>query len=117
MCTPSLIITIYPLNPYTHSSSSANPPRVYLPPAQSSPPWPQRLAQDVNLSDTAFLVPYWHHKLNKGSISGYQASARGRVSKVRLNGNHIFRSHQAVTLLKRELTASDIHDAHTGDPA
>jgi PhzF family phenazine biosynthesis protein len=45
------------------------------------------------------LAPYWAAKLGKTSMTGYQASARGGVVRVRLEGERVFLSGQAVTVL------------------
>jgi len=52
------------------------------------------------------LAPYWCHKLGKQSLTGYQASARGGIVRVRLDGSGRVRlAGQAVTVLRGELTA------------
>ncbi|GAC1653951.1 MAG: PhzF family phenazine biosynthesis protein [Ktedonobacteraceae bacterium] len=49
------------------------------------------------------LAPYWSKKLGKNTMVGYQASARGGVVRVRLNGERVLLSGQAVTVLRGEL--------------
>src|SRR5579863_1524382 len=49
------------------------------------------------------LTPFWSKKLNKAEMIGFQASARGGVVKVRLEGDRVFMSGQAVTVLRGEL--------------
>ena len=53
------------------------------------------------------LAPYWCDKLGKKSLTGYQASVRGGIVRVRLeNGDQRVRlGGQAVTVLRGELTA------------
>src|SRR2546427_122770 len=52
------------------------------------------------------LAPYWCDKLGKQSLTGYQASARGGIVRVRLDGSGRVRlAGQAVTVLRGELTA------------
>jgi PhzF family phenazine biosynthesis protein len=49
------------------------------------------------------LTPFWSTKLNKTEMIGYQASARGGVVKVRLEGDRVYMSGQAVTVLRGDL--------------
>ncbi|HEX4133987.1 MAG TPA: PhzF family phenazine biosynthesis protein [Bryobacteraceae bacterium] len=49
------------------------------------------------------LAPYWSSKLGKAEMVGYQASARGGVVKVRMEGDRVYMSGQAVTVLRGEL--------------
>jgi len=51
------------------------------------------------------LTPYWAEKLGKTEMVGYQASPRGGVVRVRLAGERVYLSGQAVTVLRGELTA------------
>ncbi len=53
------------------------------------------------------LAPYWCDKLGKQSLTGYQASARGGIVRVRLEaeGQRVRLAGQAVTVLRGELTA------------
>ncbi len=46
------------------------------------------------------LAPYWSAKLGKTEMTGYQASARGGVVRVRLEGDRVALSGQAVTLIQ-----------------
>jgi len=48
------------------------------------------------------LAPYWGERLGKTEMRAYQASARGGVVGVRLNGERVGISGQAVTTLRRE---------------
>lgn len=50
------------------------------------------------------LAPYWGARLGKTEMTGYQASARGGVVKVRLAGDRVILSGQAVTILRGQLT-------------
>jgi len=50
------------------------------------------------------LTPYWAKKLGKTEMVGYQASARGGVVRVRLAGDRVYLSGQAVTVLRGELS-------------
>jgi predicted PhzF superfamily epimerase YddE/YHI9 len=49
------------------------------------------------------LVPYWSEKLGKMVLRAYQASARGGVLRLRLDGERVKIGGQAVTVLKGEL--------------
>jgi PhzF family phenazine biosynthesis protein len=49
------------------------------------------------------LAPYWGPKLKKSEMVGFQASERGGVVKVRLNGDRVYLSGQAVTVLRGDL--------------
>jgi len=49
------------------------------------------------------LTPFWSKRLNKAEMIGFQASARGGVVKVRLEGDRVYMSGQAVTVLRGEL--------------
>lgn len=49
------------------------------------------------------LAPYWSKKLGKTAMTGYQASARGGVVRVRVNGGRVYIGGQAVTVLRGEL--------------
>jgi PhzF family phenazine biosynthesis protein len=51
------------------------------------------------------LAPFWGERLNKTEMTGYQASERGGVVKVRLEGERVILSGQAVTVLRGELLA------------
>ena len=51
------------------------------------------------------LAPFWAARLGKTSMTGYQASARGGVVKVRVEGDRVVLIGQAVTVLRGELTA------------
>jgi len=44
------------------------------------------------------LAPYWQQRLHKDHLIGYQASARGGVVKVRVSGERVYISGQAVTV-------------------
>ncbi|MDP7051204.1 MAG: PhzF family phenazine biosynthesis protein [Verrucomicrobiota bacterium] len=49
------------------------------------------------------LAPYWAEKLGKNEMMAYQASPRGGVVKMQLEGNRILLRGQAVTVLRGEL--------------
>lgn len=49
------------------------------------------------------LAPYWASKLGKSEMVGYQASPRGGVVKVRVEGSRVKLIGQAVTVLTGEL--------------
>ena len=49
------------------------------------------------------LGPFWGQRLGKQEMVGYQASARGGVVRVRVNGDRVHLGGQAVTILRGEL--------------
>ncbi|MEP6713999.1 MAG: PhzF family phenazine biosynthesis protein [Terriglobia bacterium] len=49
------------------------------------------------------LGPFWGARLGKTEMTGFQASARGGVVKVRLDGDRVMLAGQAVTVLRGEL--------------
>lgn len=51
------------------------------------------------------LAPYWARLLGKTEMTGFQASARGGLVKVRLENDRVFLSGQAVTVLRGEILA------------
>jgi PhzF family phenazine biosynthesis protein len=51
------------------------------------------------------LGPYWGAKLGKTEMTAFQASARGGVVRVRLNGERVMLSGQAVTVMQANLLA------------
>ena len=50
------------------------------------------------------MGPYWQSRLDKNEFVAYQASARGGVVKVRVDGDRTYLAGQAVTVLRGELT-------------
>ncbi|MDE3195404.1 MAG: PhzF family phenazine biosynthesis protein [Acidobacteriota bacterium] len=51
------------------------------------------------------LAPFWAARLGKREMTGYQASARGGVVRVRLEGDRVVLIGQAVTVLRGEFLA------------
>lgn len=53
------------------------------------------------------LAPYWHKKLGKKEMVGFQASRRGGVVRVRVSddGNRVFLGGRAVTVVRGKLDA------------
>lgn len=51
------------------------------------------------------LGPYWMNRLGKREFNAYQASARGGIVKVKIEGNRVILGGQAVTVLKGNLIA------------
>jgi PhzF family phenazine biosynthesis protein len=49
------------------------------------------------------LAPYWSKRLYKSEMVAYQASARGGVLRVRINGDRVKIAGQAVTVMHGEL--------------
>lgn len=50
------------------------------------------------------LAPYWQPRLNKSEMTGYQASARGGIVQVRIEGERVKLGGHAVTVLRGELS-------------
>ncbi len=51
------------------------------------------------------LAPFWASRLDKTEMTAYQASARGGIVKVRVDGDRVALMGQAVTVLSGELLA------------
>ena len=51
------------------------------------------------------LAPFWSERLHRTAMTGYQASARGGVVRVRCAGDRVVLGGQAVTVLRGELVA------------
>jgi len=51
------------------------------------------------------LAPFWSERLHRAEMTGYQASARGGVVRVRCAGDRVVLGGQAVTVLRGELVA------------
>jgi PhzF family phenazine biosynthesis protein len=49
------------------------------------------------------LGPYWSERLGKSDMTAFQASARGGIVRVRVNGDRVLLGGQAVTVMKGEL--------------
>jgi predicted PhzF superfamily epimerase YddE/YHI9 len=49
------------------------------------------------------LAPYWASKLNKREFIAYQASERGGILKISLEGDRVMLKGQAVTIFSGEL--------------
>jgi len=49
------------------------------------------------------LAPYWQKKIKKDKLTGYQASQRGGIVKVRVAGDRVILGGKAITILKGEL--------------
>ena len=50
------------------------------------------------------LAPYWQTRLHKSEMTGYQASARGGIVQVRIEGERVKLGGQVVTVLRGELS-------------
>jgi PhzF family phenazine biosynthesis protein len=59
----------------------------------------------VTGSAHCYLATYWGERMGKTELIGYQASARGGIVKVRVNGDRVILSGQAVTVLTGALLA------------
>jgi predicted PhzF superfamily epimerase YddE/YHI9 len=49
------------------------------------------------------LAPYWGNKLGRTSMLAYQASRRGGVVQLRLDGDRVFLTGSAVITMRGEL--------------
>ena len=49
------------------------------------------------------LAPYWSKRLHKNEMVAFQASPRGGVLRVRINGDRVKIAGQAVTVMRGEL--------------
>jgi predicted PhzF superfamily epimerase YddE/YHI9 len=49
------------------------------------------------------LAPFWAERLGRGELTGYQASPRGGVVRVRLAGDRVLLGGNAVTVVRGEL--------------
>jgi PhzF family phenazine biosynthesis protein len=52
------------------------------------------------------LAPYWAERLGKDEMTGYQASARGGIVRVRLAGDRVKLGGQAVTVIRGEIVGA-----------
>jgi PhzF family phenazine biosynthesis protein len=59
----------------------------------------------VTGSSHCVLTPYWSKRLRKASLTAYQASARGGVLKVSLEGDRVRIAGRAVTVIRGTLEA------------
>ncbi len=66
-------------------------------------PWVGINEDPVTGSAHTILGPYWGEKLEKSELTARQVSARGGLLRVRLAGERVFISGQAVTVFKGEL--------------
>ncbi|MDA7980648.1 MAG: PhzF family phenazine biosynthesis protein [Pirellulales bacterium] len=53
------------------------------------------------------LAPYWSEKLGKNELVGYQASARGGIVRVRLEGSRCVLGGSAITMLRGDFNLPD----------
>jgi predicted PhzF superfamily epimerase YddE/YHI9 len=51
------------------------------------------------------LAPFWAARLGLDELTGYQASRRGGVVRVRAAGDRVILSGQAVTVMRGELVS------------
>ena len=59
----------------------------------------------VTGSSHCVLVPFWARRLGKVSMTAYQASARGGVLELRLDGDRVRIAGRAVTVIRGEIVA------------
>src|SRR5439155_26754605 len=53
------------------------------------------------------LASFWSERMHRPELTGYQASARGGVVRVRLAGDRVVLGGQAITVLRGELVPCD----------
>ena len=63
------------------------------------------------------LGPFWAARLGRTELLAYQASARGGVSRVRVEGERVKLGGQAVTMLQGELVAVVVEHMASNRPA
>ena len=56
------------------------------------------------------LGPYWAARMGKREFTAYQASARGGVVRVRVEGDRVLLGGQAVTVLRAEMAGGGTDD-------
>ena len=56
------------------------------------------------------LAPFWAERLGKTELTGFQASARGGIVRVRSDGARVILGGQAVTVLRGELSRQIINE-------
>jgi predicted PhzF superfamily epimerase YddE/YHI9 len=49
------------------------------------------------------LAPFWAERFGRSELTGYQASPRGGVVRVRVAGDRVILAGQAVTVMRGEL--------------
>jgi len=49
------------------------------------------------------LAPFWATRLGKSNMTGFQASSRGGIVRVRVNGDRVVLGGQAITILSGQL--------------
>jgi PhzF family phenazine biosynthesis protein len=54
------------------------------------------------------LASFWGERLGKSNMTGFQASARGGIVRVRIRGDRVILGGQAVTVLRGELSRQSI---------
>lgn len=52
------------------------------------------------------LAPFWKERFGRDNLIGYQASARGGFVRTRCEGDRVFLSGQAITVLRSELVSA-----------
>ena len=68
-------------------------------------PWIGINEDPVTGSAHTILGPYWQKKLSKDHMTGYQVSKRGGSIKIRMSGERVYISGQAVTISRGLVTA------------
>ena len=69
-----MAIPIVQCDAFTDKPFAGNPVAVVVTPTAQEDTWMQQVAAEMNLSETAFLVPRSHDPVQAGSISSLQCS-------------------------------------------
>ena len=106
---------------FTEQPFRGNPAAVCILGEGADDTWMQRVAREMNLSETAFLHPEggdfrlrwftptvevpWGERLGKTDLVAHEVSQRGGVIRVGLRGDRVELGGHAVTVLRAELLA------------
>jgi len=58
------------------------------------------------------LGPFWSERLGKSEMTAFQASARGGVVRVRVDGERVFLGGHAVTVVKGQVVSTDSNEGN-----
>ena len=60
------------------------------------------------------LAPFWAERLGKTEMTGFQASDRGGIVRVKSSGERVILGGKAITVLRGELSRESINEGQTG---
>jgi PhzF family phenazine biosynthesis protein len=113
---------LFHVDAFTDRPFADNPAAVCILPSWKEDGCLQAVARNMNLSETAFLVKqhghfdlrwftpkveFWRKRLGKTEFVAFQASARGRVVKVRVTKARTFLGGKVVTVAMGELLVEE----------